>query len=247
MLKLQAIYSLPTKPVDLTNYVLRPNWIPELGGVLELDGDSELLQELQVEGRLTVNCLVDDYVDGHRIAQMHTVWFDGKPLLIVQDAGRSGRDFSRRWLTHPVEYQKLLQYLLSKVRVPDAVGDVADPEALVYEDDVLFFYGRYFGDRFGFEREPQAEGYLIFRPWDTKGIVPVAPADHLLVAVHPDIQEPALYIRRQGFVAKYVRPLNDQELASNPKLAEPAFGEVVQTFHWYRESEVPADTPVLSV
>jgi len=89
MLEIKELYNLPYKALSLTDWVLRDDWFPELSASLTCF-NSEVLEVLQAEARLQVRELVNVYGDGYRVTEMHTLWFDGEPVFIVQNAGRGG-------------------------------------------------------------------------------------------------------------------------------------------------------------
>ncbi len=244
MLKLKEVYALPAQPVDLTQYVLREEWIPELQGSLDLY-NGELLEELQTEQRLQLKCLVDDYIDGHRVVQMHTLWFDGHPLCIVQNAGRSGRDHSRRWVTDPRQYLQMLAYLVSKIKVEANDNDLADPEEVVYEEEVFCFYGSDFASRFGYTTSERTPGYLVFPRGEH--LVPGASSELVLVSLDSRAGEPAEFIRRGSFVMQRYRALSRAELDLNPRLEAALIEGAVPRYFWYRQAARPDDQPVVSV
>lgn len=63
----------------------------------------------RVENRI----LEHEDFDYRRYWHLSTVWFDNKPVMIVQNAGREGSDHSARFITHPENYIDMVSYLLS--------------------------------------------------------------------------------------------------------------------------------------
>lgn len=77
--------------------------------------------------RVEIRDIKDVDFDGRRIWRLSTVWFDGKPVMIVQNAGREGDDHARRFITNLPLYAEMVGYLAS-LQKPDIDGkDVIDP------------------------------------------------------------------------------------------------------------------------
>lgn len=58
--------------------------------------------------------------DGRRIWQLASVWFDGKPVLIFQSAGREGVDHHERFIVDPDHYWELVKYSYTLPRSAEA-------------------------------------------------------------------------------------------------------------------------------
>lgn len=146
-MKVKTVYTLPATPIALTDWVLRDDWFPEISVTSNLGTD--VLEELEKEGRLKVKCLVDFYIDYRRYAAMHTVWFDELPVFIVQNAGREGDDHFNRWVTDLPRYLQLLGYLQSKIPL-EIRFEATDPEKEVFPEEIFRFYGMDFSDQVGY-------------------------------------------------------------------------------------------------
>lgn len=216
MMKISKIFELPSQELKLEDWVLRGDWFPELPDPHRLES-SEVLAVLAAEGRLAVKQLVYLYVDGSRDASMHTLWFDGTPVAIVQNAGRSGRDHQRRWVTNGPVFLALEQYLVSKM-LSDEDLDVVDPESEVYEEEFLCFYGNDFTAQFGIELEPRRQDVLLLPV--TRGVMASYNDDrHYLAQLPENAPEPAEYLRRGAFVLRRVREFSREELEQeNPRI-----------------------------
>jgi hypothetical protein len=57
--------------------------------------------------------------DGRRIWSLATVWFDEKPVMVIQNAGREGDDHSRRFITDFPRFCEMCAFLQSLVPVAD--------------------------------------------------------------------------------------------------------------------------------
>ncbi len=241
MLKLKEIYALEGKTCALTDWVMRDEWFPELSNGVS---SGPLLDVLQSEGRIQVKELANPYIDGNRVAELHTVHFDGEPVLIVQQAGRSGCDHRKRWVTDAPRYFALLGYVLSKTSSEDSNFEFADPEKLVYPEEVLCFYGHDFAKNFGIDIEAKAPGYQLFP--HVENLVPGCDPSRILAQVTAGLT-PSSYIRRDECVMQLDVALTREELDSNPRLEATLEGDKNNRYFWYRRCERPQDAPVLKV
>lgn len=57
-----------------------------------------------------------DY-DGRRFWLLGTVWFDDKPVMIVQNAGREGDDHAERFITDFNTYREMVGYIASLIEI----------------------------------------------------------------------------------------------------------------------------------
>lgn len=206
MIKLKDVYTIEGTKMDLGAFVLADSWFPEED--IDCLYQSEVLQKLIEDGRIEVRRLIYESTDGYRYAAMHTVWFDQKPVFIVQQAGRSGRDHFQRWVTDRPTYNELVAYLLSFCERRD-IYDVADPEKLLYEEEVFYFYGNYFGNQFGIAQEPQRKVLILEYRTISLNQKPDLYAVFLPMA---DTKPLPAYIRRGGFVMEFLRELSREEL-----------------------------------
>lgn len=243
MLQLKALYAVDTPALSLTDWVLRADWLPEVEG-LEWGITTELLETLEAEGRLKVKCLVHKYHDHRRFAAMHTLWFDGKPVMLTQNAGREGDDFKQRWITDTEAFVGLCSYLRSRLATDVHPEDTVDPEALIYEDEIFKFYGEDFAAEFGYQCEPVTEGYQVYA--QIKQILPQVDQDLYLVEARAGLDMPE-YIRRRGCVLKKERPVSEEEHASNPRIREVCEESGYPQIYLYRGCERPENAVVLSV
>lgn len=85
--------------------------------------------------------------DGRRIWSLSSMWLDGKPFMIMQNAGREGDDHAQRFITDISAYTELVS-LLHSLRIPDdaEVENVIDPEE--NRNDIDTFYGYSLDDKF---------------------------------------------------------------------------------------------------
>lgn len=94
------------------------NHIPELGDVYLYDADLS---------RIEVRFIKDWCFDGRRVWQLASVWFDGSPCMIVQNAGREGDDFSDRFITNRDAFFAMIDYIRQQTKQYEDVKEV-DPD-----------------------------------------------------------------------------------------------------------------------
>jgi hypothetical protein len=90
--------------------------------------------------RVDIRVLKEFYFDHRRFWRLATVWFDGKPVMIIQNAGREGDDHAERFITDADVYMEMIAHLKSitpakmesedKIVAPDQVNE-----------KLTFFYG----------------------------------------------------------------------------------------------------------
>lgn len=80
------------------------NHVPELG---------DFWQYLRLENNKRVLLKVYGHIvhDTRRFWLLAGVFFDEKPVMIIQNAGREGDDHHRRFVTHPETYFEMVKYL----------------------------------------------------------------------------------------------------------------------------------------
>lgn len=76
-------------------------------------------------------------IDGRRYWRLATVWFDAKPVMVVQNGGREGDDHSRRFVTDVTLFLEMVEYL------KDEANNDIEAVPLSYDGaDLVSFYGR---------------------------------------------------------------------------------------------------------
>jgi hypothetical protein len=91
--------------------------------------------------------------DGRRIWELGSIWFDGKPTVIVQRAGREGRDHHERFIVDSDVYWDLVKYSYSLPRSEDfPVQEDARGMDEDMGDELTSFYGRTFEEMRNYER-----------------------------------------------------------------------------------------------
>lgn len=100
------------KPSEL--YEMEP--IRETEDIYNLSGMVEVnMMDIEVEEneKIVLKYYADPYIDGRRVWQLFSVWFDGKPVMVCQKAGREGRDHTDAFVTDPKAYNEMNEYLFS--------------------------------------------------------------------------------------------------------------------------------------
>ena len=80
--------------------------------------------------------------DGTRNWWLGSVWFDGRPVLIFQEAGRSRSDHYEKWIVDPDAYWDLVKYSYTLPRTEDAHhNQFATDLDKEMGDELTSFYG----------------------------------------------------------------------------------------------------------
>lgn len=74
--------------------------------------------------RLEIRYYKDHNYDGRRIWRLASVWLDGKPFMIIQNAGREGDDHFARFVTDTERYMEAVVYI--KSILPPRFGEIPD-------------------------------------------------------------------------------------------------------------------------
>lgn len=242
MLKLKDVYDIPGTPIDLT-WGIRSAWIPEVESYGETV-DGEASKEIQSEGRLIIRCIIERDFDGDRFADMHTIFFDGEPIMIVRDAGRGGRDFRDRTITNADGFALMCHYIRQKMNAEAPESDLASPDKEVYAEAIFNFYGTDFATGLGFSVEKKTKGFHLYP--NAERIIPDSDLNLIMVTALTKLAMPE-YMRRGGCVIKRLRALTDEELDRNP-LVRSLGAETGHTQQWWFENcERPENTVIVNV
>lgn len=252
MLKLKDIYALPAKKLSFQSWdsvSLRSDWFPEISG-LEWGLTDAVRAALDAEGRFETREVGYHQADHRRFAFMGTLWFDGHPVVIVQNGGREGDDHKARWITDRERFFALCAYLQSKLEPDVADQDIYDPETAVYEDDLLCFYGQDFGTSLGYPPEPKVDGFMLLQLRDLGHHLAAADLseNRIFIAVKPEVPEVAPYLRRGSYLMRQTREAVAEDFTPEapvyPYLKEQGYTR----FYWYQPCvSHPADEKVISM
>lgn len=89
--------------------------------------------------KVEIRYLKDFNFDSRRFWRLASVWFSGKPVMIIQNAGREGDDYSASFITDGWQYRVMIGYLAT-LQKHDKIEDRAiDPDIDV--PNLTSFYG----------------------------------------------------------------------------------------------------------
>jgi len=80
--------------------------------------------------RVEIRIIKEHYFDHCRLWRLATVWFDGQPVMVIQNAGREGGDWSKRVITDTRRYKAMIEHLNSLW-----VADDLNANCVASEDD----------------------------------------------------------------------------------------------------------------
>jgi hypothetical protein len=134
------------KPIEL--YRRQPEKVTKEIGYLKgfyYDHIPEINEEWEWElwrldnEKIEIRFYKDHCFDDRRIWRLASVWFDGNPVMIIQNAGREGDDYSRRFITDKNKYIEMIDYIKSLIRTDNEIKDLVDLEQECGE--LVTFYG----------------------------------------------------------------------------------------------------------
>ena len=92
--------------------------------------------------RVDIRYYKDFDFDGRRFWRLASVWYEGQPVMIFQNAGREGDDHTRRIITDLPRFHQMIRYIGSELmehQTDESVSDVYDPDKEV--EGLTDFYG----------------------------------------------------------------------------------------------------------
>lgn len=136
------LYAMPTTEVGDLDWLKgsRYNHVCEIEGLyIPWDAKSD---------RVEIRVIKDFCFDGRRIWRLATVWFDGGPVMVIQNAGREGDDFSNRFITDKDAFRQMCVHLRDLF-----APEVDEPYYNCYTGDdvipeLISFYGQSLQDTF---------------------------------------------------------------------------------------------------
>lgn len=127
-MKPNDVYAMPAQSVSRSPSDLAGCYYNHLEG----SGiDEWRLQSCIAESdRLEVRTIKFFDYDGRRYWKLATVWFDGKPVMVTQNAGREGDDHARRFITDEPLFRAMCSHVASMLPPdPNCEIQVFDPDA----------------------------------------------------------------------------------------------------------------------
>lgn len=89
--------------------------------------------------RVEIRIIKEHWFDNCRLWRLATVWFDRQPVMVIQNAGREGDDWERRFITNDRQYKAMIEHLNSLF-----IADDLDADCVSEADDLpglTEFYG----------------------------------------------------------------------------------------------------------
>jgi hypothetical protein len=91
--------------------------------------------------RVKIKYLKRHNFDFRRAWELATVWFDDKPIMVIQNAGREGDDHAKRFITDKDGFVSMCEFIKSICATPvtPPADDVYDPSSDL--SNLTSFYG----------------------------------------------------------------------------------------------------------
>jgi len=89
--------------------------------------------------RIEIRQLAYDCPDGRRTWELDTIWFDGKPVMVVNSSGRDGDEYSERFITDAEGFASMVRFLQEYVK-QDGITGFVKADAII--PAMTEFYGR---------------------------------------------------------------------------------------------------------
>jgi hypothetical protein len=105
---IQQLYTLNPESTNLHLY----NFLQHIGEYFDCD-----LENTKIETRIVRRINFDH----RRYWQLASVWFEGKPFGVIQNAGREGRDHVKAFWTDADVYGRAIQYLRDLTSLNDTL------------------------------------------------------------------------------------------------------------------------------
>lgn len=101
--------------------------------------------------KIEVRIYKDFNFDHRRFWRLASVWYEGKPVMIIRNAGREGDDHSSRFVTDSAQYYKMIYHILTLrvFDVEETYNDTVDPDTVVpkllefYENSLFGWFERF--------------------------------------------------------------------------------------------------------
>ena len=113
-----------------------PECFGDFSGLMYEDGFCE---------RVTIKYVKHFDFDHRRYWRLATVWFDDKPVMVIQNAGREGDDHAKRFITDAGLFGQMVQYIDAQCAAENEVV-VEQLDADLDIDGLDSFYGNSLSD-----------------------------------------------------------------------------------------------------
>jgi hypothetical protein len=107
--------------------------------------------KIEATRRFEVRTLVDHDYDGRRTWTLETVWFDSKPVMVVNSSGRDGDEYHERWITDGAAFGDLIVFLNSFRKTDEQSGDFVKASDVI--PAMTEFYNHTIHDYYDVERQ----------------------------------------------------------------------------------------------
>lgn len=90
--------------------------------------------------KVEIKYYVDHCFDGRRTWTLASVWFEEKPIMVIQNAGREGDDHRVRFITDAENYKRMLHYISTLLEEDDVTLESVDPDEDIPTLDTFYGY-----------------------------------------------------------------------------------------------------------
>lgn len=109
---------------------------------LEKHISEDLVQHYNIDRskneQIEIRYYADYCFDGRRVWEFFSVWFNNKPFMICEEAGREGDDHTREFITNKEVFLEAVQYL-------NSLSDEENSLCVYNEDDEIENMGTFYG------------------------------------------------------------------------------------------------------
>jgi hypothetical protein len=113
------LYALKAPRVDYADWHTINVHLSDDVNYFDMDHDAA-----EATKRMETRTIVDRDFDGRRGWTLQTVWFDNKPVMVVNSSGRDGDEYHNRWITDPAQFAELVTFLRSFTPLTEETGYV---------------------------------------------------------------------------------------------------------------------------
>lgn len=189
---------------------VQKTWFPEIPA-LEWADTSKIMEERRLKARE----LVYKNIDGNRHALVLTLWFDDKSFAIVQEGGRSGRDYRRRIVADKAVLSQAAAYVIQNMvfhaEFDRETVEVGLDDVLPVEE-IFDFYSGGTAKSLGYHvAQPRRDLFDYAGNWEEQHLAPILVRGELLIVAKG--VAPVEHLRSGGMYFAFVRELSAQDIA----------------------------------
>ena len=93
---------------------------------------------IEAAKRIEIREIVNHDFDGRRVWILETVWFDGKPVMVINASGRDADEYHERWITDGDLFAEMIKWIRTFMPT-DVPGDFVEASRPIPE--MTEFYG----------------------------------------------------------------------------------------------------------